>query len=380
MNIESCKRNTAVIHTLSKIISIISITLIASLCLLSCSSDNSNKSASTPARLVKTITVHTTDANLSRTIPGKVYANQKVDLAFEVKGTIIELPIREGLQVRKGDLIARLDPRDYEINVSYAQAKYDNAASMLSRVKQLLDKGHISEADYDKKKMEKDVSKADLDKAKKELSDTSLYAPFDGVIAKQYVDNHQYVEAKLKIVSLQDSTDIEVQLDISEQDVTLTGGINKLSAFVTSKETIGYVSFPAVSNKEYPVRLKEFATEANPKTQTFLFKVALEHPKDVNVLPGMTALTKFIKANNGAPVIVIPFSAVCINPKGNYYVWIIDPKTQLAKKQAVSVGAIENDTIKILSGLSDNDVVVIAGTSQVAEGMKLKSINSNNKQ
>lgn len=362
------------------LLSILSITLAASLMLAACSSGEQTKADSSPPRLVKTITIQNKEANLSRTIPGKVYANQKVDLSFQVKGILIELPIHEGVMVNKNDLIARLDPRDYEIAVSYAKAKYENAKSMLQRFAKLRETGHVSEADYDKKKMELDVNKADLDKADKELSDTYLYAPFTGIIAKQYVENHQNVEAKSRIVSLQDSSDIEIQLDLSEQDITLTGGTTKLSQFVSDKTTIGYVNFPAVSETEYPVRLKEYSTEANPKTQTFLFKVALEQPKDAQILPGMTALTRFIKASNNAQIIVIPFSAVCVDPKGQYYVWLIDAKTQTAKKQFVSVGAIERDTIKIISGLNENEVVVIAGTSQIAEGMKLKSINEKNKE
>lgn len=373
-------RNAAVIQIIKTKSYILSITLITLLCLTACSSDQSNQSESEAPRLVKTITIETKEANLTRTIPGKVYANQKVDLSFQVKGKIIELPIREGVMVKKDELIARLDPRDFEINVSYAKAKYENAASMLDRVKELLKSGHISEADYDKKKMEMDVTKADLDKANKELADSVLYAPFTGIIAKQYVDNHEYIEAKTKIVSLQDNSDVEIHLDLSEQDITLTGGVEKLSELVAKKDTVGYVSFPAFSTKDYPVRLKEFSTEANPKTQTFLFKVAMEHPKDAQLLPGMTALTRFIKSGNSVTVITIPFSAVCISPKGDYYVWIIDSKTQSAIKVPVKVGPIEHDNIQVLSGLKDKDVVVIAGTSHVAEGMKLKSVPENNKQ
>jgi len=346
------------------------IVLMLSISIQSCKQESKKTEATVP-KLVKTFTISQNQKGLTRLLPGKVHANEKADLSFQIAGTLIEFPIREGVLVKKNQLIARLDPRDFEINVEYAKAKYENANTMLSRYKKLLETKHVSPADYDQKKMEMETSKAALDKAKKALSDSYLYAPFEGLIAKQYVKNHQYIQAKTNIVSLQDNSNIEIQVDFSEQDLALTGGLGKLSDAVKTKKIVGYVTFPALSTNEYPVMLKEYATEANPKTQTFLFKLSLNTPQDISILPGMTAAVRFIKPSNVSSTI-IPSSAVKIDANGNYYVWVINPKTMEAKKQNVKVGQIEGDTIQILEGLQDGEMIVTAGASQVVEGMKVR--------
>ena len=145
------------------------------------------------------------------TFPGKVRASQRVDMAFQVSGTLIELPIKEGAQVKEGDLLAQIDPKDFQTNLRKAEgqlargeASIERAQSDYDRILRIRkkDPGAMSQAMVDQKREAMDSAKADIksleasvDGAKDQLSYTSLHAPFSGVIAKRYVDNFQEVRA-----------------------------------------------------------------------------------------------------------------------------------------------------------------------------------------
>jgi len=97
-------------------------------------------------RPVKIMTVGSEDDSSGRKFPGSVRASQRVDLAFNVSGTLAELPISEGNDVKKGDLLARLDRRDFKSNLASANAKHKNAKADYNRNAKLLKEGVISKA------------------------------------------------------------------------------------------------------------------------------------------------------------------------------------------------------------------------------------------
>jgi len=196
-------------------------------------------------RLVKTIVIKGDDAGTYRIYPGRVSASQKVDLSFLVSGRLIKFPIKESEEVKKEQLIAQIDPKDYEIKVAQFKAKYDHAKITYERFKKLLPTDAISKAQYDEKKSLHDLAKANLDEAEKGLSDTYLYAPFSGFVANKFVENHQYVQTNQKIISLQDLSELEIIIHIPEQDVARAEDIERLSTDKSKKE-IGTATFPSI--------------------------------------------------------------------------------------------------------------------------------------
>ncbi len=99
-------------------------------------------------RPVKLTTVEAGGGEVRRTFPGKVRATRRVDLAFQVSGPLIELPVKEGEQVRKGRLLARILPRDFETAVSRARAKALEAEQQYQRYRDLYIKKQVSKADF----------------------------------------------------------------------------------------------------------------------------------------------------------------------------------------------------------------------------------------
>ena len=161
-------------------------------------------------------------------LPGRARSADEVDLAFDVSGSLVERPVSIGSQVEKGDLIARLDPRDFQANVRAAEAAARNAESNFERGGELLKKQFISQAEYDRLEAEVDITQARLDLARKALGDSVIYAPFSGVIANLTVENFQSVRAKSVIARLLGVEMIEMVINVSESQMAVLPFIDSI--------------------------------------------------------------------------------------------------------------------------------------------------------
>jgi len=123
----------------------------------------------TEIRPVKTILVAQPDSGGIRNFPGRVDANKKAELAFRVSGKVQELLAKEGDLVKKGDVIAKLDPTDFQITVNNKRAFFSRSQKDFNRGKKLVKAGHISKVDFDKLESIFLSSKADLNLAKQQL-------------------------------------------------------------------------------------------------------------------------------------------------------------------------------------------------------------------
>ena len=323
-------------------------------------------------RPVKTITLGAADTGGSRSFPGTVRASNRVDLSFKVDGSLIKLPVKQGQTIKKGDLVARLDPRDYESNLKSAEARFNETKSNYERGKGLVNEGFISKVQFDQLRSNFEQAEADLTIKKKAFNDTYLKAPFPGKVAKRYVQNFQDVRRKQPIISLQDTNIIEVVVNAPERIVAQAreGGQNaKLPAI-----------FESVPGKKFDLQVKEFSTEADPKTQTFEYVLMMPQPKDTNILPGMTAtvLVTVPKSASGEQETrqIIPASAVFADEAGNPHVWVINQEDDTAHSRAVKTGElVGSDQIAITDGLSNGDMIAVAGVSALREGMKIRPVD-----
>lgn len=350
----------------------IGLTSVFSLCLLGC--NERPQEVKQVVRPVKTMVVGGARSEYQRTFTASVRASERVELAFQVPGKLIELPVKKGQQVKQGDLIGRLDPRDYKSNLQSAQAEYDKALANFKRGDELVGKGFISRTDYDRLRARRDVTAAELDKAKKALEDSSLTAPFDGVVAQRFVENFTQVRAKEKVISLQDNSLLELVVHVPEHVVAMTregGPRQDLKLLAT---------FNAIPGEEFPLTIKEFSTQADAKTQTFEYVLTMPRPEGRNILPGMTATVHVITTEpSGSQVAAsfkIPAVAVFADEKSQPHVWIIKQPDNTAHARQVTTGELTGtDQIEILAGIEAGDVIAIAGVSQLREGMQVRPVD-----
>jgi RND family efflux transporter MFP subunit len=345
----------------------LSVMLVLSLCTLTgCRKKKVEKKVEI-IKPVKLTTVKERGVKVVRTFPGKVRAARRSVLSFKVSGPLVKLPVDEGQFVNKGDLIAQIDQRDFINAVNEARARYREAEQQFKRYKELYAKKQVSKADYDRYRAARDVAAAQLADARNALGDTTLKAPFDGVISKRYVENYYKVQAKEPIVNLQDISRIEILVDVPELFIAeiRDSGMIDLQA-----------SFESLPGKKFPLKIKEYSTQADPATQTYQVVLVMDRPEGANILPGMTAwVTATVRdvAGKMSSHIIIPAIAVMDAPGNKPCVWVYDEKAGVVHKREVKVGSLDGSSnIVITSGLKPGEMVVIAGVTKLEEGMKVR--------
>ena len=329
-------------------------------------------------RPVRMLTIATLTGGESLSYPGEILGVQNAELAFEVPGRIVELPAEEGIEVTEGQLLARLDPSDFQANVDAAQALYDNASTTFKRFEEVFAKGAISRQDYDNQKRAFEVAQARLATARKALSDSELRAPFAGRIGRVYIENFNNVQAKQSILLLQDLSQLDIIVNVPEQDWQRARP--GLTLAQQTERAQPYVTLPTFPNRRFPARITEVAASADPVTRTFAARGRFDPPDDIVILPGMSAtVTVRISAENirGLEEAVrIPGNAVIGGNDGGSYVWKVDGETMTVSLAPVTVGQMSGSMITILDGLYTGDRIAVSGVQHLADGMKVRELTN----
>ncbi len=382
-------------------------------------------------RPVKVITVAGTADTGVVSFPGKTRANQRADLSFKVAGPLVEFPVEEGQAVQQGQLIARIDPRDFETRVkeiksSLAEAKanlksmekgarvedikmleaeveaataeYLYAEDQYNRYKQLWIKQHASRADFDRQSRLRKTAKASLEAAKQDLAKGKRGARKEDIEAQK--SRIRGLEAKLKAAgdALGDTylkapfagvvgkryveNHQEVQ---AKQPIVFLQDISRIEVLVDVPENLAnwvrekfgpdvVARFVGMPDQFFPLTLKEFSTEADPQTLTYQAVLVMDRPEGIHILPGMTATVEgspgFSEENRSS--IMIPAIAVTRDSEKTPFVWILDEADMIVKKTTVRIGALTgSENIVILDGLKLGEKVVTAGVSKIRAGMKV---------
>jgi RND family efflux transporter MFP subunit len=338
--------------------------------------DDAAPTAKEPVRPVKLMTIDQGIAGSVREYPGKVSANQSVELGFEVSGKIVELPIDDGMSVRKGEVLGRLDQSDFIAARDSAEANRKAAQSAYERAKRIFDQGAGSQAEVDKALRDIEVANQDLLKAQKALDDTTLKAPFSGKVSRKIADNFQNVQAKQAIALLEDVSSLQLDINVPEQDfVRMTPGLTLQQRNERIKPEI---QVSTVANSGFPARLISFETTADPVTRTYLATFAFDNPADVNVLPGMTAKLVLHLPGDVSRAseqgLLVPASAVVTDTDGGAFVWRFDDSSSTVARAKVDIGDMSGDSIRILSGLQSGDRIAIAGAAHLREGVEVRPL------
>lgn len=228
---------------------------------------------------VRTLTLNAAGDTSLRHYYGQVQGAQRVNLSFRVPGTLHELPLERGAKAKKGDLVARLDPRDFrtrlseaQSRLSQAQAQYTQAANNYKRYEQLYRQKVIPEAQFDQFSTALQVARSAVqtaqsavNAARDALKDTELRAPFSGIIVDRYVENFQDVQAKQTVVSLQDLKAVELVFNVPDKDLATVRGNNPTDVPM-------WAVFDAIPGRKFDVAFKEVSVQADPGPKPILLR------------------------------------------------------------------------------------------------------------
>ncbi|MEM7099197.1 MAG: efflux RND transporter periplasmic adaptor subunit [Pseudomonadota bacterium] len=314
-----------------------------------------------PARIFE---VRDSSATLSYEFVGRVEAAQSIDMTFEVSGPLKQMPVLEGQTIAAGDLVAALDPTDFELAVQEAEVQLQLARQDLERKRQVLAQKGIARSVVDDARSMHQLQQVRLEKARQSLADTRMTAPFDAYVARRYVDNHVNVNAGQNIVRLHDLHVLEVVANVPESLVGTASREELLTA---------YAQFDFIPDERFELTYRENRGEADAVAQTYAVSMSMQRPDRWNILPGMTATvtTQLRDPSGGTFRAVIPPSALVGDSEQGFEVWVFDRESGAVAQRAVGVGEPVGEGVEILHGLSNGDLVVATGASQLQSGMRV---------
>ncbi len=179
------------------------------------------------------------------------------------------------------------------------------------------------------------------------------------------MDAFEFVTVDRPVIYLQNFETLEILLDLPERMV--------MPIRQTSPRF--YAEFAAAQDERYPLAIKEFATQADPLTQTYRAVLQTPAPADIRILPGMTT-TVVIELPPDAALdaeITIPAAALFTDPEGHACVWVVDPDTRRIHKRVVTTGHLTGrDRIEIRARLKAGETIAISGVSRLREGMLVR--------
>jgi RND family efflux transporter MFP subunit len=308
----------------------------------------------------------------TREYPGRIRAGQQIDMGFEVPGRIIEFVYPEGARVKKGAVLARLDPSDYQNSLEQARAMAWKAKTYLDRIAQAYETRAVAEQDLTDAKAQVEVAEAEVRIQRKALEDTRLLAPFDGWMSRKLVEDFANVQAKQPVLVFEETSVLQIKVAVPERD--MAGRQNSDLGLEELNERLRpEVIASALPNRSFPARLAELATTADPTTRTFQATFVFAPPAETVVLPGMTAKAIIhIGADRDTDTFEIPAQAVIADDSGRPTVWLVDPTSMAVGRQPVTLGELSADRVVVSDGLSAGDVVAVSGVAQLREGMVVR--------
>ena len=343
-------------------------------------------------RPVRTVRLQGGGDAFTRRYFGTVQGGKRADLSFRVSGTLRRIYVDKGARVRRGTLLATLDPRDFNTNIAQAQstlsqaeAQHKNAQADFKRYENLYKQKVIARAQYDTYKTQVDVTKsavasaqAALKSARDALKDTELRAPFDGVITDRMAENFQDIAAAQAVFSLQDLNSLEIVFNIPDNDVLIAPipDVRNLRDLKNQADqfTIS-AAFDAIPDRTFPLTIKEIAAQATA-ANTYPVTAVMPKQADIRILPGMavTVEVDFLGEKHGGKSdgkFCVPSTAI-LSEGGSNYVWRF--AVGQVSRVPVNVGQMRNDGSVEIEGatLSGGDVIVTAGVYFLHEGQRVR--------
>ena len=251
-----------------------------------------------------------------------------------------------------------------------AETTYRVAQEEQRSARQLLEKAMIGRPEeIEAKEAEVRGLEARVAEGNIQLKDSTLYAPYNGVIARRFVEGQQSIRSQAPIVLFQDVDEIFIAVDVPE--AVMAAEIRS-----TDIEQI-LAEFSGAPGLKFPVHINEVAQAADPTTQTFKVRFAMKVVPNVNLLPGMTSTVTLVyrRANMAGNRFLIPVSAVFKESTGEQVVWVIGPD-QSVTRRPVKIGAPSGSQIEIVDGLQSGDRIAVAGVSFLRQGMKVRDLGA----
>jgi len=343
--------------------------IVATLGLAACSQEKTE--VQDIIRPVKVVEIGQAENSRELNYSGSVRARTEMNLGFRISGKVTQRLVDIGQHVTSGDVLARIDPTDYELSVKSAKASLDAAERQVEtvdlsreRAEQLFAKNFTSKSQleqatlsYNQAVATRDAARSTLAQAQNQVVYTDLKASENGIVTSVSADVGQVVGAGTPVMTVAVDGEKEVLIAVPEMDI---------AAFKPGKAV--KASFWSDDALSLDGKVREVAGSADQQSRTFAVRVSL--PDDPRVLLGMTANIEASVASR-QQMVSIPLSALA-EKDGQKIVWTVDRGSDTVHPRPIKVAEFTADGVSVADGLKPGDVVVAAGTQFMTENLQVK--------
>lgn len=328
-------------------------------------------------RPIAWVSVSASPINQRRAISGLVAPIETADLSFEVNGKVKTVHVNLGSEVKKGEVLASLDSRSFELAVQSSRAEVDKAKATLAeaeneyhRYEKMIHQQLVSQsefdnakASYESSKSAVDVTLAKLDIAEKDLQDSMLTAPYNGTISKRLIEPSQQIASGIQAFEIEGEHGFEIQVMVPETLI-----------HIVKQNDILQVIVPSINSKKMNGKITEIGSRAE-SANAFPVTIAIQN-NHVKLRAGMTAEVQFEYEGIGrtgvtGSVVIIPISALVADLNQKISVFVFDQQAQVIRKQEVKTENIIGNNVYISTGLSEGDIIASAGVAFLRDGQKV---------
>jgi len=315
--------------------------------------------------LVTTLTAKSEVFNHFVELQGSVKTKENIIIYPELPGILIDIYVKKGQKVNKGQLLASIDDGGLEQQVSQLEIQAGLAQTTFERQKRLWDQKIGSEMAYLQAKSNYEAQNKAVKQLKIQLDKTRIKAPFSGVIDDIMTDEGSVVSpGQSPIIRIVNLNNMYIEADVPETYVK----------DITKNKTVE-VEFPVLSKKMDAI-ISQAGNFINPANRPFKVEVSVRN-KDENIKPNMTAKIRINDYKNNA-AILIPQGIISENASGQQYIFIVKNKTKnnevQTEKTIITTGKMQGDLIEVLSGIEDGAEIIEEGARSIREGQIVKII------
>lgn len=312
---------------------------------------------------VKTDTIIAAENTNIRKYPGRVIAKENINLAFRVNGNIQQINVKAGEYVKQGQLLARLDPTDYRLQLNATEAEYKEIKTNAERIIALYKDSSTTASNYDKAVYGLKQITAKYQHHKELLNYTNLYAPIDGYIEKLFFEPHEIIAAGTPIVSIigKGMPEVEINLPASE--------------YIQRDRFKHYeCSFDFYPNKQYPLRIVSTTPKANAN-QLYTMRLQIAENDGSLLSPGMNTTVTIFSTISEKREMIIPANAL-LEKDGETGVFIFSPidnivflrKVEIVRPTGYGDMLITSDEVK------PGEIIVSSGIHHIKNGDKVTTL------
>jgi len=291
---------------------------------------------------------------------GRLIPDEEVDLSFQTSGQVVQINFSEGGQVRKGQLLAKVNDAPLQAQLKKLEAQLKLAQDRVFRQSALLEKDAVSKEAYEQVKTDLEALNADIQLVKANIALTELRAPFDGVIGLRQVSEGAYASPTTVIAKLTKISPLKVEFSIPER-------------YANQIKTGAMVSFTVDGNLD-TFYANVYATESkiDPITNTLTVR-ALYPNRNGRLLPG-TPANIWVRMFEISDAISIPSQAI-VPEMGKDKVFLY--KNGKAEPVIITKGLRTASDVQVLEGLQVGDTLIVSGTLQLRTGLPVTLDNIN---